>query len=174
MYHRRLKGSSGWYRGDTPWKLRKCNIISTPASQRSLLPFSGHFIPLKPAVKSQTNPPGFTLCFEASQGLFSNFNEGFVTFNLGERFVGKSDSSLNLEIQTGVSRDRPQTGRDFQDLGPTQNGNRATAFNRAALLRVSFPEIKYIYIHTHTHPPPQVRKSLMQYYNSYVKVENKV
>ena len=59
---------------------------------------------------------------------------GFVAFNLGERFVGKSDSSLNLEIQTIVSRDRLQTGSDFQDLGPTQNGNHPTAFSRAMLL----------------------------------------
>ena len=78
-------------------------------------------------------------------------------------------TSLNLEIQTVVSRDRPQTGSDFQDLGPTQNGNHPTAFNWAVLLRVSFPKIKDINIYISTG-----QKNLMQYYNSSVKVENKI
>ena len=110
---------------------------------------------------------------------------GFVAFNLGERFVGKSDSSLNLEIQTIVSRDRLQTGSDFQDLGPTQNRNHPTAFSRAMLL--SFPKIKaiyiyicvcvcvYIYVCVYTHTYIYIgQKNLMQYYNFSVKVENKI
>ena len=73
---------------------------------------------------------------------------GFVAFNLGERFVGKSDSSLNLEIQTIVSRDACRQEVISKTWAPHRMET-ILPHSVGQCFSVSFPKIKAIYIYTY-------------------------